>query len=382
LNATGGTPSYTWSLVAGSLPAGLTLSSSGILRGTTNATGTFNFTIGVTDSAQQNAQKAFTLTIVAAGTPLSITTSSPLPSGTVATAYSTQFQAAGGTTPYRWAVGSGALPQGLTLSQDGLLSGTPTAPGSASFAIQVTDRSALQQTANQTFSLVIGNPTLPSLTLTSVPGELDPTQQQPIGLALSAPYPVALSGTLTLSFTPNAAAATDDPFVMFSTGSRTVSFSIPANSRVAVFSSPVLLLAGTVAGSINLTANLQGNQPQGIGSVTVRLLPPQVKSVVAVRTQDGLRVEVTGYSPDRTVQRVDFDFRVRTAAGIQSVNLERSVDPEFQNWYRSASSTAFGSSFVYRQSFVVGGDITTIESVGVSLSNAQGGTSGTATFGN
>src|SRR5262249_32124295 len=205
-------------------------------------------------------------------------------------------------------------------------------------------------------------------------GELDPTQQQPIGLAISAPYPAPLSGTLTLSFIPNAVAATDDPLVMFSTGSRTVSFSIPANSRVAVFPSPVLLLAGTVAGSINVTASLQGNQPQRIGSVTVRLLPPQVKNVIGVRTQRGLRVHVTGYSPDRTVQRVDFEFRVRTAAGIVSVNLGRTVDAEFQNWYRSPTSAAFGSSFVYTQSFVVEGDVTAIESVAVSLSNAQGGT--------
>src|SRR5262249_55354593 len=190
-------------------------------------------------------------------------------------------------------------------------------------------------------------------------GELDPTQQQPIGLAISAPYPAPLSGTLTLSFIPNAVAATDDPLVMFSTGSRTVSFSIPANSRVAVFASPVLLLAGTVAGSINLTANLQGNQPQGVGSVNVRLLPPQVRNVVPVRTPGGLRVEVTGYSPGRTVQRVDFAFAVRTAAGVETVNLGRSVDSDFQNWYRSSASAAFGSSFKYVQSFVVQGDVTT-----------------------
>jgi len=383
LTATGGTPPYNWSLVAGSLPAGLSLSASGILRGTPNAAGTFNFTIGVTDSAQQNTQRAFSLSIVPVGTPLSITTTSPLPSGIVGTSYSTQLQATGGTGPYRWSLASGVLAQGLTLSSDGLLSGTPTTAGSVSFTIQVTDRSVPQQTANQAFSLTIVNPTnLPSLTLTGVPSQLNPTQQQPIALALSAPYPAPLSGTLTLSFTPNAVGATDDPFVMFSTGSRTVSFSVAANSTVAIFPSPVLVLAGTVAGSINLAASLQGNQPQGVGSVTVRLLPPQVRNIVATRIQGGLRVEVTAYSPQRTVQRVDFEFRVRTAAGIESVNLGRSVDSEFQNWYGSPTSAAFGSSFVYMQSFGVDGDVTIIESVGVSLSNAQGSTSGNATFGN
>jgi hypothetical protein len=185
-----------------------------------------------------------------------------------------------------------------------------------------------------------------------------------------------------LSFTPNAVAATDDPLVMFSSGARTVSFSVPANSSAAVFPSPVLLMAGTVAGTINLTASLQGNQAQLVGSITVRLLPPQVRSVVATRTQGGLRIEVTGYSPERTVQRVDFEFRVRTATGIESVNLGRSVDSEFQNWYRSPTSAAFGSSFVYMQSFDVQGDVAAIESIAVSLSNAQGSTSANTTFGN
>src|SRR5262249_13142696 len=146
LNATGGTPPYTWSVVTGSLPAGLSLSSGGALRGTSNAAGTFNFTIAVADSAQQNAQKAFSLIIVPAGTPVSITKCSPLPSGIMGTPYSTQFQAAGGTGPYRWSLGSGVLAQGLTWSSDGLLSGTPTAAGSATFAIQVTDRSVPPQT--------------------------------------------------------------------------------------------------------------------------------------------------------------------------------------------------------------------------------------------
>src|SRR5262249_8398952 len=154
---------------------------------TPTASGTFNFTFSVTDSAQQNTQKAFSLIVVPLGAPLSITTSSPLPSGIAGTSYSMQFQAAGGTGPYGWSLASGVLAQGLTLSSDGLLSGTPTAAGSVSFTIQVTDRSVPQKTASQAFSLTIINPTIPSLTLTGVPGELNPTQQQPVGLALSAP---------------------------------------------------------------------------------------------------------------------------------------------------------------------------------------------------
>ncbi|HXG67626.1 MAG TPA: putative Ig domain-containing protein, partial [Blastocatellia bacterium] len=68
LAATGGSGSYTWSLVSGALPAGISLSAGGIISGTTSATGTFNFTVRVTDSAAATAQKDFSLTVNAAGT--------------------------------------------------------------------------------------------------------------------------------------------------------------------------------------------------------------------------------------------------------------------------------------------------------------------------
>ena len=86
-------------------------------------------------------------------------------------------------------------------------------------------------------------------------------------------------------------------------------------------------------------------------------------------------MEVTGYSPERRVQRVDFEFRLRTSAGLESANLGRIVEPEFDSWYRSSASAAFGSSFLYMQSFVVQGDTTAIESVIITLTNAQGSTS-------
>src|SRR5262245_25963348 len=60
-SATGGTTPYRWSLVTGSLPAGLSFSASGVLNGTPTSAGTFNFTVRTTDSALivQIAEKAF-----------------------------------------------------------------------------------------------------------------------------------------------------------------------------------------------------------------------------------------------------------------------------------------------------------------------------------
>jgi uncharacterized repeat protein (TIGR01451 family) len=62
LQASYGVPPYTWSVLSGSLPSGVTLSADGVLSGTFNTAGQSALTIGVTDSAGSQAQEAFTLT--------------------------------------------------------------------------------------------------------------------------------------------------------------------------------------------------------------------------------------------------------------------------------------------------------------------------------
>jgi len=69
LAANGGTSPYIWSLSGGSLPTGLALSTAGVISGTPAATGTFNFTVKVTDSGTpaQTATQALSISIAAAG---------------------------------------------------------------------------------------------------------------------------------------------------------------------------------------------------------------------------------------------------------------------------------------------------------------------------
>ncbi len=158
--ASGGSSPYTWSINSGSLPSGLSLgSSTGVLGGTPAQQGTSNFTIEVTDSAQQTAQAAFSIAVSksgSSGSTLSITTSS-IPGGSVGTAYGTTFIVSGGSSPYTWSVISGSLPSGLSLgSSTGVLAGTPTQQGTSNFAVAVTD--STQQTAQAAFSIVISAP--------------------------------------------------------------------------------------------------------------------------------------------------------------------------------------------------------------------------------
>jgi hypothetical protein len=65
VSAVGGTPPYSWSLVSGSLPPGLALSSTGTISGTPTVAGSFTFTLKVTDSTGASATQALTITITA-----------------------------------------------------------------------------------------------------------------------------------------------------------------------------------------------------------------------------------------------------------------------------------------------------------------------------
>ncbi|HEV8538089.1 MAG TPA: Ig domain-containing protein, partial [Bacteroidota bacterium] len=81
------------------------------------------------------------LTITAPGCPAIMLAPASLPEGTEGTAYNQTITASGGTAPYAFAVTSGSLPTGLSLSTGGLLAGTPTTAGTSNFTVTVTDDS-------------------------------------------------------------------------------------------------------------------------------------------------------------------------------------------------------------------------------------------------
>src|SRR5262249_54040563 len=121
LAATGGTPPYSWSLVSGTFPVGLSLSAAGVISGSPATPRPRSFTVQVTDSGSQTALRSLSIAI-SLPTP-SITTASPLPAATVGASYSQTLAATGGTPPYSWSVVAGTLAQGLTLSTTGVISG-------------------------------------------------------------------------------------------------------------------------------------------------------------------------------------------------------------------------------------------------------------------
>ena len=154
LSAIGGVSPYTWSILSGSLPAGLSMSSGGVLSGNPTETGTFPLTIEASGADGQGAAQTFSLDI-AGSTPVSITTRS-LPPGAEGTYYHDALAAAGGVGPYTWSVPSGSLPAGLDLSATGELSGAPTVAGTYAITVEATDSGTpIPQTAIATLAITL-----------------------------------------------------------------------------------------------------------------------------------------------------------------------------------------------------------------------------------
>jgi N-terminal glycosyl-hydrolase-114-associated domain/Putative Ig domain/Right handed beta helix region len=292
LAATGGTTPYTWAITAGSLPAGITLSSAGILNGTPTASGSFPITVQVTDSTaptHQTASKALTLTIAAAPPPLTITTTS-LPGGAVGTAYSATLAATGGTTPYTWSLTSGTLPAGVTLSSAGVFSGTPTASGSFPITVLVTDStSPTHQTKSANFTIAIAPAALTITTLTLPNGTVGTTYNATFAATGgTTPYTWSLtSGTLppgvtlnasgVLAGTPTGAGSfnitvlvTDSTTPTHQTKSGVFTITIAATTLAI---STTSLPTGTVGAAYNTTLTATGGTTPYSWSLTAGTLP-------------------------------------------------------------------------------------------------------------
>jgi len=175
INATGGSGTYTWSIISGSLPPGLTFDNAhGVVQGTPTMYGNYMFTVQVMDGTGHMASAALTLYVEGA---LIVDCNScamgtnNLPVGTPGSPYSAMLSATGGPTPYTWCVvesngtcdngSGGALPVGLTITTDsnnnGIISGTPMSQPAQplSVTVEVKDSETIAATGSATLTLTI-----------------------------------------------------------------------------------------------------------------------------------------------------------------------------------------------------------------------------------
>lgn len=271
------------------LPNGLSITgntaNSVTISGVPLVSGAFNLNVSATDSSTGNGPytigQAFVLNVDAPT--ISITPAS-LTNGAVAASYSQTISASGGIGAYYYTRTAGTIPNGLTLSSAGALSGTPTEGGNFNFTISATDESNFS--ASQSYSINIAAPTI-VLPATNLPVG---TQYQAYNSAINsatggtAPYVYSISaGALptgmllsksgTLSGTPTAFGT-----FTFTINARDNSTGTGPYSASRVFSLQILEQApivGNVTQSVgygsnanNISLNLSGGAASSVSIVT------------------------------------------------------------------------------------------------------------------
>ncbi|HNG34290.1 MAG TPA: putative Ig domain-containing protein, partial [Blastocatellia bacterium] len=272
---------YTFTVLNGALPAGLSLSTGGTLSGTPTATGTFTFTVEAKDANNCTGQRQYALTInrVCPTIQVDAPVNSTLPAGSMGQAYAQQtFTQTGTTATVNWSVSAGTLPGGLALAPStGLLSGTPTATGNFAFTVRATDANGC--TGERQFSIQIGTTTV----CPTVAG-ITPTTG-PVGSVVSITG-TGFTGVTEVKFTSNLTAtfqvvsdtqinatvpagAVTGPLTISKAGCNnltTTDFTVVTCPTITVSPTNPTLTAGTT-GTAYVNANLPFTQTGGAGAI-------------------------------------------------------------------------------------------------------------------
>jgi len=254
--ASGGVPPISYS--GSGLPDGLSLASSGAISGTPTTAGQFSIQVTATDSskgaAPASVSATFSITILP---PTLAFGPASLPDGTVGVAYSGSVTATGGTKPYSFSLSG--LPDGLTASAAGSVTGTPTTAGT--FTVSATVSDAAGGTAAQTYTIKIAPPAL-SITTTSAPNGT-------VGTPYSAAF-AASGGTQPYTFS-----ATGQPQGLTMSSSGTLS-GTPQSAGTFSVAVTVKDSTGATAGkTVSITIVLPPAPPLNFGGVSATVGPLQ-----------------------------------------------------------------------------------------------------------
>jgi len=286
LTGIGGSTPYSWSWTPLSpsltLPPGLSLVGNQV-TGIPTVTGTYSFTVTLTDGASTKATANMTLKV----TSVTISTTS-LKQWTSGVEYSDGVvqSLAGSTTsgtPLNWSIINGNLPPGITLAANGVLSGVPTQAGIFTFTVKATD--GVNQSSSKDLSISI-NP-VPAILNTTFPnGNIGNLYNQiisrnggttPLAWSVksgSLPSGLVLDGTMgVITGVPSSSGTSNFTLqVTDATGSSVVQkMSITINSALLITTSSLPL--ATISSAYSQTLSATGGRAPYVWSITAGALP-------------------------------------------------------------------------------------------------------------
>ncbi|MBL8238511.1 MAG: choice-of-anchor D domain-containing protein [Bryobacterales bacterium] len=199
-------------------------------------------------------------------------------------------------------------------------------------------------------------PPLPGFQFSGATGTVDAFQQPGVRLTLLDPYPIAVQGVLTLTIESESFSA--DPAVQFSSGGRSVTFTIPANTTEAVFpngAKEIRLQTGTVAGVLTLTPSFATQSgldltPAPAANKTLKLTVPRrapglVSLQVAARSADSVTLLITGFTTTRSIRNAEVQFTGKADAKIAETRFTLDLGTISTAWFRTTASEPFGGQF-------------------------------------
>lgn len=231
-------------------------------------------------------------------------------------------------------------------------------------------------------------PALPAYTIQGPSGNATPLTQPAVSLKLAAPYPVALTGTLTIGISGD---LTSDPAVQFATGGRIVPFLIPANGTQATFAdqgTQIHLQTGTVASTVTLTptfatqaggVDVTPSSPTTLEFTVPAAAPVLVDIQATAQGTNTIVVSVSGYSTTRSLTNITVQFTVASGFTVTTSQLTVDLTQAATAWFDSSTSDAFGGQFVVSVPFTFQGTapsgqtiLNSVTSVAATVSNGQG----------
>ncbi|PPF13071.1 DUF11 domain-containing protein [Rathayibacter sp. AY1A5] len=260
--ATGG--ASTFELASGSLPAGLTLTSAGVLSGTPTVEGASSFTVSARTTFGTTTGAPHTLTVGPAAT--APTLSGTAAAGVVGSAYDFTYTATGSPAPVV-TVASGTLPPGLALDGSGRLTGTPTTAGTYGFTLRAVNPAGTVEAAS---------------TLTVSPQKA--TTRADLRVDVSAPTTAVKGRTFTYTLiTKNAGPSTSASVFSKVVLPPTVQFVSATGSysrigSIVIFPRSSLANGRTVTERITVTATGTGTATAFAAAFSVRTPDPSIRS--------------------------------------------------------------------------------------------------------